>query len=320
VWFFFRELVVAGQGVLVVRESVEIPVVWLQGATCTGCSISVLNAIYPSPANLLLEELVPGKHISLRFHMTLMAGSGEPVIEILNETKKELPKGYVLVMEGAIPTAVDGLFCTVGERDGKPITLKEHATELAKNAMAVIALGTCASFGGIPSGRPNPTGAMGIVEFMRLNGIDTPSVCVPGCPAHPDWFVGTCAHIMLFGLPKEEQLDEHGRMKLFYGKLIHDNCPRRGYFDTGRMAREFGKEGCLYELGCKGYVTTSDCPLRKWNSGTNWCIDNGHPCIGCCEPGFPDIMSPLYEPFSEERLPKLQIDEATGKLRLKMEG
>jgi len=301
---------------LTMEKVVEIPVIWLQGATCTGCSISVLNSVRPSIANLLLEELLPGKHINLRFHMTIMAGSGEIAMEIIRETKGSFPNGYLLVMEGAIPTANNGLFCTIGERDGKPTPLTELAKELAGNAMAVVALGTCASFGGIPSGRPNPTGAMSIVEFMRLNGIDTPFVRVPGCPAHPDWFVGTCAHIMLYGLPKAEELDELGRLKLFYGKLIHDNCPRRGYFDTGRMAHKLSDEGCLYEVGCKGYVTFSDCPYRKWNGGINWCIDNGHPCIGCCEPGFPDVMSPLYERFFEERLPKLKLDEATGKLTL----
>lgn len=294
----------------------EIPVIWLQGATCTGCSMSVLNSVRPSIANLLLEELFPGKHINLRFHMTIMAGSGEIVMEVMRETREAFPSSYLLVMEGAIPTACDGLFCTIGESDGKPTPLTELAKELASNAMVVVALGTCASFGGIPSGRPNPTGAISIVEFMRSNGINTPFVRVPGCPPHPDWFVGTCAHIMLFGLPKAEELDELGRLKLFYGKLIHDNCPRRGYFDTGRMARKFTDDGCLYEVGCKGYVAFSDCPYRKWNGGINWCIDNGHPCIGCCEPGFPDVMSPLYERFFEERLPKLKLDESTGKLTL----
>ena len=296
-------------------RTVEIPVVWLQGATCTGCSISILNSVRPSIANLLLDELVPGKHIELRFHMTLMAGSGEPIMEVLSETRKAFPKSYLLVMEGAIPTADGGLYCMVGERDGEPIPLMEHAYELARDAMAVVALGTCASFGGIPGGRPNPTGAMSIVDFMRMRNIETPAVRVPGCPPNPDWFMGTCAYIMIYGFPRPEELDELGRMKLFYGKLIHDNCPRRGYFDTGRMAHRFGQDGCLYELGCKGYLTFSDCPLRKWNGGINWCIDNGHPCIGCCEPGFPDLMSPLYERFFEERLPHLIIDEVSGKLR-----
>lgn len=293
----------------------EVPVIWLQGAGCTGCTISVLNAVSPSIKNVLLDELVPGKHINVRFQLTVMAGAGEPVIEILDDAKQSMSKNYVLVMEGAIPTAENGLYCMIGERNGKPITLLEHARELGANAMAVVALGTCASFGGIPSGCPNPTAVKGIADVLADAGIDTPVVRVPGCPPHPDWFIGTCAHIMLFGLPKPDELDAFGRLKLFYGRLIHDNCPRRGHFDTGRMARKFGDEGCLYELGCKGYVTYSDCPLRKWNGGINWCIDNGHPCIGCCEPDFPDVMSPMYERFFEERLPKIALDEATGELQ-----
>jgi hydrogenase small subunit len=115
--------------------------------------------------------------------------------------------------------------------------------------------------------------------------------------------VGTVAAILLDGLPRPEELDEFRRPKAFYGKLIHENCPRRAYFDEGKFAQKFSDEGCLYELGCKGPVTYADCPLRLWNNGTNWCIGNGAPCMGCVEPGFPDVVSPLYEKITDVPIP-----------------
>ncbi|HIE09283.1 MAG TPA: hypothetical protein EYP65_05485 [Armatimonadetes bacterium] len=287
----------------------EIPVIWLQGATCTGCTISVLNGVSPSIKNVLLDEIVPGKHLNLRFQTTIMAGVGEPTLEILEDTRERKKGEYLLVVEGAIPTAEGGVYGTIGEE-----TILDRVLKMGRDAMLVVALGTCASYGGIPSGSPNPTGCKGVLEIFKEQGLETPVVCVPGCPPHPDWFVGTCVHILMFGPPKEE-LDELRRLKLFYAKLIHDNCPRRGYFDTGRLAKRPGEEGCLYEVGCKGYITYSDCPLRKWNGGINWCVENGHPCIGCCEPTFPDVNSPFFEKFGEERLPRLEADPETGRLK-----
>jgi len=293
-----------------VRKVAEIPVIWFQGATCTGCTISVLNGVSPSIKNVLLDELVPGKHVNLRFQTTIMAGAGKLVMEILEDTMERKRGEYVLVVEGAIPTAEGGAIGTIGERP-----FLEVVRGLAEWASLAIALGTCASFGGIPSGRPNPTGARGLSEVLEEAGIGAPVVNIPGCPPHPDWFIGICAHLALFGPPKPEELDELRRPKLFYGKLLHDNFPRRGLFDTGRMAKRPGEEGCLYEVGCKGPLTYSDCPLRKWNGGVNWCVDNSHPCIACCEPTFPDVVSPMFEKISEERLPKIALDEEEGSLK-----
>jgi hydrogenase small subunit len=254
---------------------------------------------------VLLDEVVPGQHVNLRFHATVMAGQGDAVIEVLKSTEKELPKGYVLVIEGAAPTADGGVFCHVGEEGERPIPFAEHVENLAKSALAVIAIGDCGSFGGIPSCAPNPTGAMGALDFFREKGIETPLICVPGCPVNPDWFVGTVAHVMLFGLPGPEALDDLHRPKLFFGKLIHDNCPRRAFFDAGVFAEKPGDEGCLYKRGCKGPVTYADCADRQWNNGTNWCIRGGAPCIGCVEPRFFDRLAPIYEKTTEERFKNL---------------
>jgi len=281
------------------KNTAEYPVIWLQGAGCTGCSVSVLNSVSPTIKNVLIDEVIPGKHVNLRFHPTIMAGAGEPAIEVLRDTQEHRKGEYLLVVEGAVPTAEDGIYAVVGEEDGKPVTLLSRVLSLGADAMAVIALGTCAAFGGIPSGSPNPTECRGVRDILETHNISTPVINISGCPSHPDWFIGTVAGILIGGLPQPEELDEFRRPKLFFGSLIHENCPRRAYYDEGKFAKKLGEPGCLYNLGCKGPVTYADCPLRLWNGGVNWCIGNNSPCIGCCEPGFPDLVSPFYTKMGE---------------------
>lgn len=277
----------------------EIPVVWLQAAACTGCSVSLLNAQSPNIKNLLVDEVIPGLHINLRFHATVMAGSGEVALKYLDDTV-ELKKGdYILVVEGAIPTRDGGHYGTMGERDGAVVTMADRIAEAADNALAVLAVGTCASFGGISAAAPNPSHAIPAAAFLKSRGIEKPLVNIPGCPPHPDWIVGTIASVLLSGLPTAADVDDLGRPLAFYGKLIHENCPRRAAFDEGRFARKFGEEGCLYELGCKGPVTYADCPTRRWNSSTNWVIGAGAPCNGCTQPEFPDLLAPFYEKIGQ---------------------
>jgi len=287
-------------------EIVEVPVIWLQGAACSGCVVSLLNAMGPSIHTVLLKELTPGKHVNLRFVMTAMGGQGEQVIDVLDETARDAAGGYVLVMEGAVQLGND-VVATLGEGPGgEEVPLSDRVAELARSALAVVAAGTCAAYGGIPAGEPNPSGALGVGEFLRREGIATPVVNVPGCPPHPDWVVGTLAAVMRYGLDAVA-VDEIGRPTVFYGGLIHENCPRRADFDAGRFAKAFGEGGCLYELGCKGPVTHADCPVRMWNTGTNWCVGAGSPCHGCVEPDFPDRLSPLYLKIDEQRLDRFRV-------------
>ena len=293
----------------------EYPVVWIQLGSCTGCSVSVLNSVSPTIKNVLIDQVIPGKHVSLKFQATIMAAQGHTVIKILEDTPKINKGGYILVVEGAIPTKDGGIYGTMGEEDGKAVPMASRVEALARDAMAIIALGTCAAFGGIPAAKPNPAGYAGVDLFLKSRGITTPLVNVPGCPPHPDWFIGTVVSMLLIGLPRPEELDEYKRPKVFYGKLIHENCPRRAYFDEGKFAKKFGEPGCLNELGCKGPVTYADCPLRMWNHGVNWCIGAGSPCIGCCEPGFPDLMSPLYQKLNEANLPAIGKPHGEESLR-----
>jgi len=274
----------------------EIPVVWLQVSTCSGCSVSVLNASAPRITDLLLSELIPGRHINLRFQATVMAGAGEPVVEILDQIPKEEAGDYLLVVEGSIPAADGGVYGTLGEEP-----MVDRVAALAEGAMAILALGTCSSFGGMFAAAPNPSGCVSVRTLLDEKDIVVPVISVPGCPPHPDWFVGTIASILVGGLEAVD-VDDLGRPKRFYGQLIHERCPRRAYFDEGKFAAHLSDEGCLYELGCKGTITHADCPTRHWNGGTNWVIGSGAPCNGCTEPDFPDHISPFYVRIPEEAL------------------
>lgn len=257
-----------------------------------------MNSPYPGLSELLLDDLVPGKSIGLKFMATLMGGTGELALEVLERTKTS-EENYILVVDGAVPIGEEGKFCTVGEE-----AFHEQLARFADSAFAVVNIGTCSSYGGIPSGEPNLTECISVSDLLEKEGIDTPAVNVPGCPPEPSWFVDTLARVMISGIPSEGDLDETGRLKEIYGELIHDNCSRRGDFTTGHFARNLGEEGCLLQLGCKGPYTNSPCPNRQWHDGLNWPIGNDHPCIGCTEPGFPDLMSPFYEKFGAEESEK----------------
>ncbi|TFG68165.1 MAG: oxidoreductase [Anaerolineales bacterium] len=290
----------------------EIPVIWLQAAGCTGCSVSLLNMQHPGIKNLLVDEIIPGIHVNLRFHATVMGGSGDVALSYLDDTVELQKGGYVLVVEGAIPTRDGGHYGTVGERDDMPVTMADRVSVAAEDALAVLAVGTCASFGGISAAAPNPSNAMSVGAFLKSCGIEKPLINIPGCPPHPDWIVGTIANVLLNGLPTADDIDDLGRPLTFYGKLIHENCPLRAAFDEGRFARKFGEEGCLYELGCKGSVTYADCPTRRWNSATNWVIGAGAPCNGCTQPEFPDLLAPLYEKIGQlDNSPAGRAEEVT---------
>ena len=260
------------------------PVLWIQGGGCTGCSVSLLNTVHPSTAEVLL------KIISLKFHPTVMAASGEKALEALYKMADTYKGKYFLALEGTVETAADGKYCMPGELKGKEITIVDMMKDFGSKAAAVLALGQCGAYGGIPAAKPNPTGSKGAMDFFKDHGIKTPVINIPGCPPHPDWMVGTIAYALMFGIP---ELDADGRPKMFYGTLVHDNCPYRSYYDEKKFAKSFGEEGCRVELGCKGPESYSDCWKRGWNNNVNWCVHNSL-CLGCTEPGYPDRFSPFY--------------------------
>ncbi|MGE5307805.1 MAG: hydrogenase small subunit [Deltaproteobacteria bacterium] len=267
------------------------PVVWLQGCNCTGCAVSLLNTNHPTIAEVLT------KIISLEYQSNVMAASGELAVSYLDMVTEKAKGKFFLLMEGAIPTKDGGVYCTIGQRDGKEMTILDTVKEIGPKAAAIIAVGDCSSWGGIPAAKPNPTDCKPIDQIVQ----GVPIIKLAGCPPHPDWLLGTVVHVLLFGIP---ELDKMGRPKMFYGESVHQNCPNYSYFQEGKMAKKFGDKGCLIELGCKGPMTNSDCPLRKWNSGVNWCIGAGAPCIGCCSETFPDGNGSFYTALPKDKWPK----------------
>jgi len=271
------------------------PVIWLQGQSCAGCSVSLLNSVHPDIAEVLTQT------INLEFHSNVMAAAGDKALSMFERAISNQRGEFVLVAEGSFPTGSGGNFCAIGERDGKPITSLEWVQRLGGAAKATLAVGACAAYGGIPAANGSPTGAKpfsGVIPNAAF-------INIPGCPAHPDWIVGTIGHVLLFGIP---ELDEYKRPKMFFSKTVHDNCERRSYFDSGIFAEDYSGEGCLIGLGCKGPESYCDAPIRGWNNHVNWCARSGGPCIGCTQPTFPDHHQGLYA-----RLPQERIEELAGK-------
>lgn len=265
------------------------PVLWLSAQECTGCTETLLRTNHPEFAKLILEL------ISLDYHETLNAGAGYQAEEAREKSMKANKGKYILVVDGSIPVKDGGIYCKIG---GK--TVMSILEEMGAQAAAVVAIGSCASWGGVPSADPNPTGATPAHEILKNKGIKTPVVNIPGCPPNPYNFLSTVLHFLTLG--KLPELDDQGRPKFAYGRLIHENCERRPHFDAGRFANQFGDEGhrkgyCLYKLGCKGPETFANCPVILYNdvgSGA-WPVGTGHPCFGCTEKGV-GFTLPLHSP------------------------
>ncbi len=266
------------------------PIVWLHFQECTGCTESLLRASHPDFARLILDL------ISLDYHETVMAAAGHQAEDVLRETIRKYNGKFILVVEGAIPTKDNGIYCKIGNR-----TAVDILADTAPHAAAIIAIGTCASFGGIQAAAPNPTGAVGVRDLLKDKAI----VNIPGCPPNPISFLGTVLHFLTY--KKFPALDKLGRPMFAYGRKIHDQCERRPHFDEGRFVEQFGDRGhrqgyCLYKVGCKGPETFSNCPVVRFCGVGAWPVGVGHGCIGCTEPGFWDTMTPFYE-----RLPGVEI-------------
>jgi hydrogenase small subunit len=252
-------------------------VIWLQGQGCTGCSMSLLSSLTGGPC----EELLRHK-MELKFHPTLMTAAGPNAVAAALAARAH--GGYVLIVEGAIPTAAGGKFCYLWPGT----TAWDGVQEFAKKAEYIVAVGTCAAYGGIPASVPphgaNLTGAKGLSQVVRGKTI----INVPGCPPHPDWVVGTIASLLSGIVPAR---DAHGRPEAYFSNTIHNQCP---YEDS------YAEKYCLEELGCKGSITYGNCPGIRWNSmepdgkGVNWCIGARSPCRGCTQPDFPDAMLPFH--------------------------
>lgn len=264
-------------------------VIWINASNCTGCTVSLANRVATSAPVDVADLLI--NHINLAFHPNLMGAAGDLAV---SQLVKAEAGPFVLAVEGGIPTAFGGRTCYVysekysdptapGGVSWRDVTALEAVQRLAPKAMAILSIGTCASFGGVCGAAPNPTASRSVKTVTNKTTIN-----ISGCPTHPDWIVGVIANLIAgVSVP----LDSVGRPTAFFSSRVHERCPRREL----DWATTFGRDGlCLRGLGCKGPVTRADCPTRKWNKGTNWCVGANAICLGCTESGFPDKFSPLY--------------------------
>jgi len=283
----------------------KIHVVWLSGQACTGCTVSLLNASHPSFLDLLTGFIPQAAGVTLDYHATIMLPWGETALEAVNAAEKGELDPFVLVLEGAIPDEsiaekMGGYWCVIGEdEDGNPITFNERLDRLAKNAAAIVCAGTCSSFGGIPHGHPNPTGAKGALDYFGKNWkskLGIPIINVPGCPSHGEHLAEVLAYAVLAirGYLPLPELDAVHRPTFLFGYTAHENCPRAGLFADGKNSHEFGEPYCMGTMGCKGPISHCDVPKRGFVEGVGGCPSMGSPCIGCTEPEFPD---PPTSPF-----------------------
>jgi len=263
-------------------------VIWLSFQECTGCTESITRSFSPTLEDLIFD------FISLDYSETLMDVSGLAAEAARKQAMEENKGKYILVVEGSIPLKDGGVYSTsAGE------TNLEVLKDSAKDALAIIAVGSCATFGGIPAALPNPTGAVGVDKIIK----DKPIINVSGCPPIPEVMTGTISYILSMG--KLPDLDALGRPLAFYGETIHDRCYRRPFYEKGLFAKSFDDEAarkghCLYEVGCKGPTTYNACATLKWNGGLTFPIQSGHGCLGCSEPDFWDKGS-FYQPLSTHK-------------------
>ena len=257
--------------------------VWLEFQDCAGNTESFLRASKPTAAEVILDLL------SIDYHETVMAAAGHQAEAALAGAVDKHRDQYIAVIEGSIPTGANAVYCTIGGKSAEQI-----AREVCAHAAAVVAVGTCAAFGGLPAAAPNPTGALGVAD--AIPGIKT-LINLPACPVNAENLTALLSYYLTYG--RWPALDRYRRPLFAYGKLIHDACERRAHFDAGQYVEAWGDAGhragfCLYKMGCKGPAAFHNCPNIGWNGNTNWPIGCGHGCIGCSEPAFWDRMTPFY--------------------------
>lgn len=259
-------------------ESQKMKMVWIEVNGCSGNIISLLNGADPDYQYMISEM------VDLVYEHSLISSEGEEALSHLFDLMDSRQE-FILAVEGAVSTKNEGRYQIAGNWKGNEITALELIRMLGEKAKYVIAVGACATHGGVTAGKPNPSESEGIQPVINKKVIK-----LPGCPCHPEWFLATLAHLIYYGVP---ELDEDGRPIFLYGITIHQRCERRSYFDKGVFAEKLGELTCMFRLGCRGPITSIDCPIRKWNERVNWPVQANTPCIGCAQFGFPDSMSPF---------------------------
>jgi len=287
----------------------KVYVMWMAGMSCDGCSISVLGATQPSVESLLTGS-IPGVPRLILHHPVLAVDAGEAFVKHFEDAwHGKLDAPYVIVLEGSVPDerlSGDGWFSAMGTGGlnqhgaGRPTKMNEWLERLAPGAAAAIAIGTCATWGGVPAAAGNCTGSMSLMDFLGKDYQSTfglPVINVPGCAPQGDNFTETVAAVLLFlqGLGPLPEFDELGRPAWLFGETVHRNCNRAGYYEEGIFAEQYGDRQCLVEIGCWGPVVQCNITSRGAINHVGGCMNVGGPCIGCTMPGFPDKFSPFYK-------------------------
>lgn len=283
----------------------EVHVVWMTtGLGCDGDSVSITAATQPS-----LEDLVMGAIPGLpkvHLHNPVLAYEvGEEFMHFWYEAAAGRLDPFVLILEGSVPNesiSGEGYWAALGTDPdtGQPITTNEWLNRLAPKALAIVACGTCATYGGIHAMEGNPTGAMGLSDYLGhdwKSRVGLPIINVPGCPVQPDNMMETLLYLLyqVAGLAPMIPLDEQLRPQWLFGSTVHDGCDRAGYFEEGVFADKYGQTECLVKLGCWGPVVNCNVPKRGWMGGIGGCPNVGGICIGCTMPGFPDKFMPFMD-------------------------
>ena len=283
----------------------EVDVLWITaGLSCDGDTVAITAATLPSLEDVVLGA-IPGLP-AVRLHNPVLAyANGDDFLAPFHAATAGRLGPYVLVVEGSIPSEKvkeEGYWAAFGNdpATGQPITTCEWIDRLAPGAWAVVAIGTYATYGGIPAMEGNPTGAMGLPDYLgwqfrSAGGI--PIVCVPGCPVQPDNFMETLLYLLYqaAGLSPMIPLDEALRPTWLFGQTVHENCDRGGYYEQADFAADYGSRKCIVKLGCWGPVVLCNVPKRGWMDGIGGCPNVGGICIGCTMPGFPDKFMPFMD-------------------------
>lgn len=261
----------------VLAAETDPPIIWIQGSGCSGCTISTLNVTNPTT----IDDVLLNK-ISMKYNSTIMTASSDLAMQTLDQSATQYKGQFILVIEGAVPTGASGNYCIVGESNGVALTMQQAVLKYGPMAKYVVAAGTCASFGGVSASAPNKTSCSSVKTILS-GKLLKPVVNLPGCPVHPTVLIQTLLDLILIGMPT---LDTSNRPTKYFGKTVHDNCPREESEDA-----QPGQYGCYEENGCMGPECKNVCATMKWNNGQAWCVGVNYPCIGCANPSFP--TSPL---------------------------
>ena len=282
---------------------------WLAGMSCDGCSVAVTGATAPSVEDLLLGRL-PGLPRLVLHHPVVSVEAGHAFIENFRlAAEGELNAPYVVIFEGSVADEslaekTGGYWSGMGmeSHNGhhKMIPTATWLARLAPGAAAVIAIGTCATWGGIPAAYGNPTGSMSVMDFLGKDyrsAFGLPVINVPGCSPVGDNFTETVAAVLLFlnGLGPLPEFDELGRPAWLFGQTVHQGCVRGGFYEEGTFADHYGQKECLVEIGCWGPVVQCNITSRGAINHVGGCMNTGGICIGCTMPGFPDRFAPFYQ-------------------------